>query len=78
MARSRFLLILTIAVAFASVGAWYWLERAVSVVKATASPVSVTMVIASRENLPILTRPRGRLRRNSIAVPGVREEERSC
>jgi hypothetical protein len=78
MARSRFLLILTIAVAFAGVGAWYRLERAESVVKATASPVPVTMTIASRENLPILTGPRGRLRSVSIAVPGVREEERSC
>jgi hypothetical protein len=78
MARSRFLLILTIIVAFAGVGASYRLERAESVVKATASPVPATMAIASRENLPILAGPRGRLRSISIAVPGVPEEERSC
>jgi hypothetical protein len=78
MARSRFLLILTIAVALAGVGAWYRLERAESVVKATASPVPVTVAIASSENLPILTGPRGRLRSFSIAVPGAREEELSC
>jgi hypothetical protein len=78
MARSRFLLILTIAVTFAGVGAWHRLKRAESVVKATASPVPVSMAIAWSENLPILTGPRGRLRSFLIAVPRAREEERSC
>jgi hypothetical protein len=78
MARSRFLLILIIAVAFAGVGAWCRLERAESVVKATAKPVRVTVAIASSENLPIPTGLRGRLRSFPTAVRGVRAEERSC
>jgi hypothetical protein len=78
MARSRFLLISTIIVAFAGVGALYRLERAEPVMKATTSPVPVTVAIASREDLPILTGLGGRSRSISIAVPGVREEERSC
>ena len=43
MARSRFLLISTVVVAFAGVGAWYELERAELVVNATASPVPVVL-----------------------------------
>ena len=89
MARSRFLLTSTIVVAFAGVGAWYELERAEPVVKTTASPVPVTMAIASRGDLPIhLTVLGERSRSISIAVPfsrmpassrrGVREQERSC
>jgi membrane fusion protein, multidrug efflux system len=53
MARSRFLLISTIVVAIAGVGAWYELERAEPVVKATTAPVPVTVAIASRGDLPI-------------------------
>jgi hypothetical protein len=48
MAWSRFLLISTIVIAFAGVGAWSRLERAEPVVKTTASPVPVTVAIASR------------------------------
>jgi hypothetical protein len=78
MARSRFLLISTIIVAFAGVGALYRLGRAEPVVKAVASAVPVTVAIASRADPPILTGLGGRSRSISIAVPGVREEERSC
>jgi hypothetical protein len=46
--------------------------------KATASPVPVTVAIASSANLPILTDPRGRLPSFPIAVRGVRREERLC
>jgi len=52
MARSRFFLISTIVVIFTGVGAWYELERAELVVNATASPVPVTVAIASRGDLP--------------------------
>ena len=55
MARRRVLVISTVVVAFAGVGAWYRLERAEpdGVVKAAAAPVPVTVAIASREDLPI-------------------------
>jgi hypothetical protein len=49
MARSCLLLISTIVVAFAG----YELERAEPVVNATASPVPVTVAIASRGDPPI-------------------------
>jgi len=66
MARSCLLLISTIVVAFAG----YELERAEPVVNATASPVPVTVAIASRGDPPIhLTGLGGRPRRISIAVP---------
>jgi hypothetical protein len=74
MARSRFLLITTISVAFACVGAWYPLERAERV----ATPIPSAVAIASAVNLPLLTGPGRRSRSASIAVPGVRREERSC
>ena len=78
MAQSRFPLISTIIVAFAGVGALYRLGRAEPVVKAMASAVPVTVAIASRSDLPILTGLGGHSRSISIAVPGVREEEWSC
>ena len=53
MARRRFLVISTIVVAVAGVGAWYALERGEPVVKATAPPVPVTVAIASRGDLPV-------------------------
>jgi membrane fusion protein, multidrug efflux system len=55
MARRRVLVISTVVVAVAGVGAWYGLERAEpdGVVKAAAAPVPVTVAIASREDLPI-------------------------
>src|SRR5450755_3134990 len=55
MARRRALVISTVVVAFAGVGAWYGLEHAQpdGVVKAAAAPVPVTVAIASREDLPI-------------------------
>jgi membrane fusion protein, multidrug efflux system len=53
MARPRVLVISTIVVAIAGVGAWYELERAEPVSKAATPPVPVTVAIASRQNLPI-------------------------
>jgi membrane fusion protein, multidrug efflux system len=53
MARPRVLVISTIAVALAGVGAWYVLERGESVVTAAAPPLPVTVAIASRGDLPI-------------------------
>jgi multidrug efflux pump subunit AcrA (membrane-fusion protein) len=53
MASRRFLVISTIAVALAGVGAWYVLERGESVVKAAAPPLPVTVAIASKGDLPI-------------------------
>jgi membrane fusion protein, multidrug efflux system len=53
MARPRIFVISTIVVAIAGVGAWYELERAEPVAKATVAPVPVTVAIASRQNLPI-------------------------
>jgi len=53
VARRRFLVISTIVVAVAGVGAWYALERGEPVVKATAPPVPVTVAIASRGDLPV-------------------------
>jgi len=55
MARRRALVISTVVVAFAGVGAWYGLEHAQpdGVVKAATAPVPVTVAIASREDLPI-------------------------
>ena len=53
MARRRFLVISTIVVALAGVGAWYALKRDEPVAKAAAPPVPVTVAIASRQNLPI-------------------------
>jgi membrane fusion protein, multidrug efflux system len=55
MARRRVLVISTVVVAVAGVGAWYGLERAQpdGVVKAAAAPVPVTVAIASKEDLPI-------------------------
>jgi membrane fusion protein, multidrug efflux system len=53
MARPRVLVISTIIVALAGVGAWYELERAEPVVKAATPPIPVTVAIASRQNLPI-------------------------
>ena len=54
MAPRRVLVISTVVVAFAGVGAW-WLEHAQSdgMVKAAVAPVPVTVAIASREDLPI-------------------------
>jgi hypothetical protein len=78
MARSCFLLVSTVDVAFAGVGPWHELQRAELPMKATASPVPVTVAIASSANLPILTDPRGRLPSFPIAVRGVRREERLC
>jgi membrane fusion protein, multidrug efflux system len=53
MARRRVLVISTIAVALAGVGAWYVLERGESAVKAAAPPLPVTVAIASKGDLPI-------------------------
>jgi membrane fusion protein, multidrug efflux system len=55
MARRRVLVISTVVVAFAGVGAWYGLEHAQpdGVLKAAAAAVPVTVAIASREDLPI-------------------------
>jgi membrane fusion protein, multidrug efflux system len=55
MARRRALVISSVVVAFAGVGAWYGLEHAQpdGVAKAAAAPVPVTVAIASREDLPI-------------------------
>ena len=55
MARHRALVISTIVVAFAGVGAWYQLERAKpdGEVKAAAAPIPVTVAIATRQDLPI-------------------------
>jgi multidrug efflux system membrane fusion protein len=54
MAPRRVLVISTVVVAFAGVGAW-WLEHAQpdGMVKAAVAPVPVTVAIASREDLPI-------------------------
>jgi multidrug efflux system membrane fusion protein len=55
MAPRRVLVISTVVVALAGVGAWYGLERVEpnGGVKAAAAPVPVTVAIASREDLPI-------------------------
>jgi multidrug efflux system membrane fusion protein len=55
MPRRRVLVISTVVVAVAGLGAWYGLERAQpdGVVKAAAAPVPVTVAIASKEDLPI-------------------------
>src|SRR5271170_2026853 len=53
MAQRRVLVISTIVVAFAGVGAWYELERAEPDGVAAAAPVPVTVAIASRQDLPI-------------------------
>src|SRR5580704_5845643 len=53
MARRRFLVISTILVALAGVGAWYEVERPEPVAKAAAAPVPVTVAIASRGDLPV-------------------------
>jgi hypothetical protein len=55
MARHRALVISTIVVALAGVGAWYQLERAKpdGEVKAAPAPIPVTVAIATREDLPI-------------------------
>jgi membrane fusion protein, multidrug efflux system len=53
MAPRRFLVISTIVVALAGVGIWYELDRAETVVKATAAPIPVTVAIASKGDLPI-------------------------
>jgi len=53
MAQRRVLVISTIVVAIAGVGAWYELQRAEPVGVAAAAPVPVTVAIASRQDLPI-------------------------
>jgi membrane fusion protein, multidrug efflux system len=55
MARHRVLSISTVVVAVAGVGAWYGLEHGQpdGEVKTAAAPVSVTVAIASRQDLPI-------------------------
>jgi multidrug efflux system membrane fusion protein len=53
MARPRVLLISTIVVALAGIGAWYELGRAEPVVKAATPPLPVTVAIASKGDLPI-------------------------
>jgi multidrug efflux pump subunit AcrA (membrane-fusion protein) len=53
MARRRFLVISTIVVALAGVGAWYELGRPEPAAKAAAAPVPVTVAIASRGDLPV-------------------------
>jgi hypothetical protein len=55
MASRRALVISTVVVAVAGVGAWYGLERDKrdAVAKAAAAPVPVTVAIASREDLPV-------------------------
>jgi membrane fusion protein, multidrug efflux system len=53
MDRRRVLVISTIAVALAGVGAWYALEPGESAVKAAAPPLPVTVAIASKGDLPI-------------------------
>src|SRR5271170_1612225 len=53
MAQRRVLVISTIVVSFAGVGAWYELERAEPDGVAAAAPVPVTVAIASRQDLPI-------------------------
>jgi multidrug efflux system membrane fusion protein len=55
MASRRALVISTAVVALAGVGAWYGLEHAKpdAVEKAAATPVPVTVAIASREDLPV-------------------------
>ena len=55
MAPRRVLVISTVVVALAGVGAWYGLERAEpnGGVKAAAAPVPVTVAIAAKQDLPI-------------------------
>src|SRR6516162_1871928 len=55
MASRRALVISTVVVALAGVGAWYGLEhdKRDAVEKAAAAPVPVTVAIASREDLPV-------------------------
>jgi membrane fusion protein, multidrug efflux system len=53
MARRRFVVISTILVALAGVGAWYELERPEPAAKAAAAPVPVTVAVASRGDLPV-------------------------
>jgi membrane fusion protein, multidrug efflux system len=55
MARPRLLVISTVVIALAGVGAWYGLEHAEdgAVEKAAAAPVPVTVAIASRKDLPV-------------------------
>src|SRR5277367_534172 len=53
MAQRRVLVISTIVVAIAGVGAWYELQRAEPVGVAAAAPVPVTVAIASRQDLPV-------------------------
>src|SRR5271170_2058567 len=53
MAQRRVLVISTIVVAIAGVGAWYELQRAEPDGVAAAAPVPVTVAIASRQDLPI-------------------------
>jgi membrane fusion protein, multidrug efflux system len=53
MDRRRVLVISTIAVALAGVGAWYALEPGESPVKAAVPPLPVTVAIASKGDLPI-------------------------
>jgi membrane fusion protein, multidrug efflux system len=53
MARRRVLIISTIVVALAGIGAWYKLERGEPALKAAVPPVPVTVAIASRGNLPV-------------------------
>ena len=55
MAPRRLLVISTVVVAAAGIGAWYGLghvERGAAE-KAAAAPVPVTVAIASREDLPV-------------------------
>ena len=55
MASRRALVISTVVVALAGVGAWYGLEdtKRDTVEQAAAAPVPVTVAIASREDLPV-------------------------
>jgi membrane fusion protein, multidrug efflux system len=53
MARHRFLVISSIVVASAGLGAWYELERAEPILKSEVAPVPVTVAIASRGDLPV-------------------------
>jgi multidrug efflux system membrane fusion protein len=53
MGRRRVLVISTIAVVLAGVGAWYALEPRESALKAAVPPLPVTVAIASKGDLPI-------------------------
>jgi membrane fusion protein, multidrug efflux system len=53
MARRRVLIMSTVIVALAGIGAWYELEHPEPVVKAAAPPIPVTVAIASRGDLPV-------------------------